>query len=132
MRFSLIFQFFVMLQYKFTYSWSLGRTNWVNSMISRRISVRYASSSSDAVEEESKSKVTFQDRKKLRREHIGRPKAQDRGQFSNIYSVEYNSAKSGLPDRTKPFTVLGIESRYVSCCFSHTSHNENIIFSLFM
>lgn len=53
--------------------------------------------------------------KEKRREFIGKAKAVDRGQWSAVYSpggkdcVSFE-AKSGLPDRTKPFTVLGIES----------------------
>ena len=50
-----------------------------------------------------------------RREFIGKAKAVDRGQWSAVYSPggkDCNSftAKSGLPDRKKPFIVLGIES----------------------
>lgn len=53
--------------------------------------------------------------KDKRREFIGKAKAVDRGQWSAVYSPGGDdritfTAKSGLPDRTKPFTVLGIES----------------------
>lgn len=50
-----------------------------------------------------------------RREFIGMAKAVDRGQWPNIYNpggtdgISF-TAKSGLPDRSKPFLVLGIES----------------------
>lgn len=50
-----------------------------------------------------------------RKEFIGLPKAVDRGQYSVTYQPggvngETFEAKSGIPDLTKPFTVLGIES----------------------
>jgi N6-L-threonylcarbamoyladenine synthase len=50
-----------------------------------------------------------------RREFIGKAKAVDNGRWSTIYSPGGKDgfsfvAKSGLPDRSKPFTVLGIES----------------------
>lgn len=53
--------------------------------------------------------------KDKRREFIGKAKAVDRGQWAAVYSpggVDCMSfeAKSGLPDLSKPFTVLGIES----------------------
>jgi len=53
--------------------------------------------------------------KDKRREFIGKAKAVDRGQWATVYNPggkDYHSfeAKSGLPDRTKLFTVLGIES----------------------
>lgn len=50
-----------------------------------------------------------------RRQFIGKAKAVDRGQWANIYSpggddgVSF-TALSGLPNRSKPFIVLGIES----------------------
>jgi hypothetical protein len=53
--------------------------------------------------------------KDKRREFIGKAKAVDRGQWAAVYNpggddrVSF-TAKSGLPNRTKPFTVLGIES----------------------
>lgn len=53
--------------------------------------------------------------KDLRREFIGKAKAVDRGQWATVYSPGGGDgasfvAKSGLPDRDKLFTVLGIES----------------------
>lgn len=50
-----------------------------------------------------------------RRQFIGKAKAVDRGQWANIYSPGGDNgvsftALSGLPDRSKPFIVLGIES----------------------
>lgn len=53
--------------------------------------------------------------KEKRKKFIGLAKAVDRGQFAVTYSPGgYDGAsfiaKSGLPDRTRPFTVLGIES----------------------
>lgn len=51
--------------------------------------------------------------KEKRREFIGMAKAVDRGQWSNIYQPwdgQAYAAKSGLPDRTQEFIVLGIES----------------------
>ena len=65
------------------------------------------------VKEERKAKK--QKARDKRREFIGMAKAVDRGQWPNIYNpggsdgVSFE-AKSGLPDRTKPFLVLGIES----------------------
>ncbi len=62
-----------------------------------------------------KKKRSNRNHKDKRREFIGKAKAVDRGQWSAVYSpggedrVSF-TAKSGLPDRTKPFTVLGIES----------------------
>ena len=53
--------------------------------------------------------------KEKRHEFIGMAKAVDRGQWSNIYQpggadgVTFQ-AMSGLPDMTRPFVVLGIES----------------------
>lgn len=53
--------------------------------------------------------------KEKRREFIGKAKAVDRGQWSSVYSpggkdcISF-TANSGLPNRSKPFTVLGIES----------------------
>eukprot|EP00978_Attheya_sp_CCMP212_P009418 scaffold22288_cov50-Attheya_sp.AAC.4 len=57
----------------------------------------------------------FQKAKEKRRQFIGMAKAVDRGQTANRYNPGGNDgasfvAKSGLPDRTKPFLVLGIES----------------------
>lgn len=62
-----------------------------------------------------KKKRRHKNSKEKRREFIGKAKAVDRGQWSAVYSPggkDCNSfiAKSGLPDRRKPFTVLGIES----------------------
>lgn len=53
--------------------------------------------------------------KEKRKKFIGMAKAVDRGQFSVTYQPggadgKSFEAKSGLPDITKPFTVLGIES----------------------
>lgn len=45
-----------------------------------------------------------------RKKFIGMAKAVDRGQFATTYSPRPFQALSGLPDRTQPFTVLGIES----------------------
>ena len=53
--------------------------------------------------------------KDKRRKFIGMAKAVDRGQWANVYrpggydGVTF-AARSGLPNRTVPFTVLGIES----------------------
>lgn len=67
-------------------------------------------------------KATNRNKKKLlksgrekRRKFIGLAKAVDRGQWQNTYSPGGAGgasfvAKSGLPDVTKPFCVLGIES----------------------
>lgn len=64
-------------------------------------------------------KITVTDNKTSAREKrkklIGLAKAVDRGQFRNAYSPGGNDgvsfvAKSGLPDRSKLFCVLGIES----------------------
>jgi len=52
----------------------------------------------------------YQAAKEKRRKFIGMAKAVDRGQFSVTYNPRPFTAKSGLPDRTKLFTVLGIES----------------------
>ncbi len=62
-----------------------------------------------------KKKKNSKNSKDKRREFIGKAKAVDRGQWAAVYSPggdDHNSftAKSGLPDRSKPFTVLGIES----------------------
>ena len=53
--------------------------------------------------------------KEKRRQFIGMAKAVDRGQWANVYKPGGDdgmtfTALSGLPDRTRPFTVLGIES----------------------
>jgi len=53
--------------------------------------------------------------KDKRREFIGKAKAVDNGRWSTVYAPGGEDgftflAKSGLPDRSKPFTVLGIES----------------------
>ena len=53
--------------------------------------------------------------KEKRRQFIGMAKAVDRGQWANVYKPGGDdgmtfTAQSGLPDRTRPFTVLGIES----------------------
>jgi N6-L-threonylcarbamoyladenine synthase len=54
--------------------------------------------------------------KEKRKKFIGLAKAVDRGQFAVTYNPggtgvsDSFQAKSGLPDRSKPFTVLGIES----------------------
>ena len=50
-----------------------------------------------------------------RREFIGKAKAVDRGQWSVVYAPGGEdglsfASKSGLPDRSRPFVVLGIES----------------------
>lgn len=62
-----------------------------------------------------KKKVKKGSAKDLRREFIGLAKAVDRGQFSVRYEPGGDDgisfvAESGLPDVSKPFTVLGIES----------------------
>lgn len=71
--------------------------------------------------DESVSEVDLQSRKRKneakgrRKQFIGKAKAVDRGQFADIYmpggkdGVSFQ-ALSGLPDRSKFFTVLGIES----------------------
>ena len=53
--------------------------------------------------------------KEKRRKFIGKAKAVDRGQYTTVYAPGGRNgtsfdAKSGLPDRTRPFVVLGIES----------------------
>jgi len=46
-----------------------------------------------------------------RRKFIGKAKGVDHGQPGVVtYQLQEGAEKSGLPDRTKPFTVLGIES----------------------
>lgn len=65
-----------------------------------------------AKEEKAKRKATA---KEKRRKFIGKAKAVDRGQYFVTYKPGGDNgmtfqAKSGLPDITKPFTVLGIES----------------------
>ncbi len=62
-----------------------------------------------------KKKKNNKNSKEKRREFIGKAKAVDNGRWSTIYSPGGDdgisfTAKSGLPDRSKPFTVLGIES----------------------
>jgi tRNA N6-adenosine threonylcarbamoyltransferase len=54
----------------------------------------------------------YQRARDKRRKFIGMAKAVDRGQWSVTYNPAVPSfdAKSGLPDRTRLFTVLGIES----------------------
>lgn len=47
--------------------------------------------------------------KRLKR-MIGMPKAVDHGQYTTVYQPHPFQAQSGLPDRTRPFVVLGIES----------------------
>ncbi|GMI10310.1 hypothetical protein TrVE_jg4463 [Triparma verrucosa] len=48
--------------------------------------------------------------KQNRRDNIGKAKAVDRGQYQNRYVHRPNNPLSGLPDTSKPFTVLGIET----------------------
>lgn len=60
-------------------------------------------------------KTSLQSGREKRRKFIGLAKAVDRGQWENTYSPGGESgfsfeAKSGLPNRDKPFCVLGIES----------------------
>eukprot|EP00546_Thalassionema_frauenfeldii_P003759 CAMPEP_0178918290 /NCGR_PEP_ID=MMETSP0786-20121207/13750_1 /TAXON_ID=186022 /ORGANISM="Thalassionema frauenfeldii, Strain CCMP 1798" /LENGTH=476 /DNA_ID=CAMNT_0020591995 /DNA_START=134 /DNA_END=1564 /DNA_ORIENTATION=- len=57
----------------------------------------------------------YQAAREKRRKFIGMAKAVDRGQFAVTYNPRSSEsgkfqAKSGLPDRTKLFTVLGVES----------------------
>jgi hypothetical protein len=57
----------------------------------------------------------YQEAREKRRKFIGMAKAVDRGQFAVTYNPRQGphgtfQALSGLPDRTKLFTVLGIES----------------------
>eukprot|EP00547_Thalassionema_nitzschioides_P006807 CAMPEP_0194220502 /NCGR_PEP_ID=MMETSP0156-20130528/28552_1 /TAXON_ID=33649 /ORGANISM="Thalassionema nitzschioides, Strain L26-B" /LENGTH=470 /DNA_ID=CAMNT_0038950567 /DNA_START=123 /DNA_END=1535 /DNA_ORIENTATION=+ len=56
----------------------------------------------------------YQAAREKRRKFIGMAKAVDRGQFAVTYKPRSDSGKfqsrSGLPDRTKLFTVLGVES----------------------
>jgi len=49
-------------------------------------------------------------REKRKKRMLGMPKAVDLGQYATVYQPHPFQAKSGLPDRTRPFTVLGIES----------------------
>ena len=72
-------------------------------------------SSKDGTTKRRKKRSNNRYSKDKRREFIGKAKAVDRGQWSAVYSPGGDdrinfTAKSGLPDRTKPFTVLGIES----------------------
>lgn len=62
-----------------------------------------------------KKQIDKQAAKAKRRKFIGKAKAVDNGRWTNVYSPGGADglsfvAKSGLPDRSKPFTVLGIES----------------------
>lgn len=62
-----------------------------------------------------KRKQSKQNSRDKRREFIGRAKATDNGRWSTVYAPGGDDgltfmARSGLPDRSKPFTVLGIES----------------------
>lgn len=110
--------FVLMMKSRFTSSFSSGIIRYPSNYYkhhpshSNRIRCFCMSMTNNMNIHQGSGSSTFQERKKQRREHVGRPKAQDRGQFSNIYSVEHNLAKSGLPDdyRTELFTVLGIES----------------------
>lgn len=57
----------------------------------------------------------YEEAREKRRKFIGMAKAVDRGQFAVTYNPRSSEsgefqAKSGLPDRTKLFTVLGVES----------------------
>jgi len=72
-------------------------------------SVNQEVSTSDAIKERKRKA------REKRKKFIGLAKAVDRGQYQVTYQpggVDGKSfqAKSGLPDRTQPFTVLGIES----------------------
>ncbi|KAL7459362.1 hypothetical protein ACHAWC_011815 [Mediolabrus comicus] len=62
-----------------------------------------------------KKKTSLQSGREKRRKFIGLAKAVDRGQWENTYQPGGEDgcsfeAKSGLPNRDKPFCVLGIES----------------------
>lgn len=66
-------------------------------------------------ERKNQKKQRKENAKAKRRKFIGMAKAVDRGQFSVTYQPggaegESFAAKSGLPDISRPFTVLGIES----------------------
>jgi len=74
---------------------------------------RMASTSSGADISKKKRKrrgINSRQRLSNEREFVGRAKAVDRGQYDITYSMENVQALSGLPDMSKPFTVLGIES----------------------
>jgi len=79
-------------------------------------SISSSSSSSSSIQEKRiKRKRNKKAGKDKRSEFIGMAKAVDRGQWSVVYSPGGKDgtsfvAKSGLPDKTRPFTVLGIES----------------------
>ena len=89
----------------------------------RTLSTRlFVSDTNQSVAEKVQKKVEKNQKKKKnenaklkRSKFIGVAKAVDRGQFSVTYQPggpdgQSFSAKSGLPDTSKPFTVLGIES----------------------
>ena len=121
-----------------TYRQTNNRSVWMRSDIVQAWTIQRSLSSSTAADKiklssmqssqsESETELeikSMQERKKekkkirardKRREFIGMAKAVDRGQWPNIYNpggADGKSfvAKSNLPDRTKPFLVLGIES----------------------
>mmetsp|Transcript_42174 Transcript_42174/g.76084 ORF Transcript_42174/g.76084 Transcript_42174/m.76084 type:complete len:523 (-) Transcript_42174:53-1621(-) len=99
---------------------SLGSTN-VDDDIAIEKATEATNESDDPSSATTKAAITRNKKKLLkqgrdkRRKFIGLAKAVDRGQFQNTYSPGGTDgtgfvAKSGLPDLTKSFCVLGIES----------------------
>jgi tRNA N6-adenosine threonylcarbamoyltransferase len=70
------------------------------------------SQSDSSVDRKANKELRYEKARKKRHSFIGMAKAVDRGQYSVTYNPGFPqfSAKSGLPDRSKPFLVLGIES----------------------
>ena len=99
---------------------SLGSTN-VDDNIATEKATEATNESDDPSSATTKAAISRNKKKLLkqgrdkRRKFIGIAKAVDRGQFQNTYSPGGTDgtgfvAKSGLPDLTKSFCVLGIES----------------------
>lgn len=90
-------------------SFALSRSRTPSFAITK-LAVRMLASETDALSEDRKQKA-----REKRKKMIGMAKAIDRGQYAVTYRPggrdgKSFEAKSGLPDRTKPFLVLGIES----------------------
>ena len=71
--------------------------------------------SSNPTQTKRKKRKNSNSSKDKRRKFIGKAKAVDRGQYATVYAPggpdgTSFGAKSGLPDRSRPFLVLGIES----------------------
>ena len=74
-----------------------------------------SAANSNSAPKESRKQKSLQSGREKRRKFIGLAKAVDRGQWENTYSPGGENgmsfeAKSGLPNRDKPFCVLGVES----------------------